>query len=350
MSPQRSATRCPKSTVRTLTAKSAVLKNPINVLLFLRRFARIAPKKNLVLLIMWCVRMFLMRIARKFLGKFAKMLLGITVKKACRDVPREECRDVSKKVCKDVVADKCDTVPVEYCRDVARKECENVPIYCYPLRSYPTHCRSHWTLGHPNSLLPTAAAGSHASPGRHHRPHLWLDQGEGGLGQPARGWERALKRGEDVLRHQAKQLLAPGQGGHHCQGAVWRTGLPGCFEDWNLLWKCPCRSDCGGRQLCSYAEGGQGTSWLVQTPQGCRTSHLGFGEREALGVSLEGQREPAVHRTEKEDGQCYGVHQGGEKDARDPEAHRRQAAREGHLQHLDAARAGLDPGFCQGLF
>merc|ERR1712013_869513 len=56
------------------------------------------------------------------------------------------------------------------------------------------------------------------------------DQGEGGLGQPARGWERALERGEDVLRHQAKQLVAPGQGGHHCQGAVWRTGLPVCFE------------------------------------------------------------------------------------------------------------------------
>merc|ERR1712013_597073 len=152
------------------------------------------------------------------------------------------------------------------------------------------------------------------------------DQGEGGLGQPARGWERALERGEDVLRHQAKQLVAPGQGGHHCQGAVWRTGLPVCFEDWNLLWKCSCRTDCGGRQLCSHAEGGQGTSWLVQAPQGCRTSHLGFGEREALGISVEGQREPAVHRTEKEDGQCYGVHQGGEKDARDPEAHRRLCA------------------------
>merc|ERR1719290_862492 len=53
---------------RTLTAKSVVLKNTINALLFLRRFARIAPKKKLVLLIMWCVRMFMMRIARMLLG------------------------------------------------------------------------------------------------------------------------------------------------------------------------------------------------------------------------------------------------------------------------------------------
>ena len=28
------------------------------------------------------------------------------------------------------------------------------------------------------------------------------------------------------------------------------------LQDWNLLWKCSCRTDCGGRQLCSHAEGG----------------------------------------------------------------------------------------------
>ena len=28
------------------------------------------------------------------------------------------------------------------------------------------------------------------------------------------------------------------------------------FQDWNLLWKCSCRTDCGGGQLCSHAEGG----------------------------------------------------------------------------------------------
>ena len=35
--------------------------------------------------------------------------------------------------------------------------------------------------------------------------------------------------------------------------------------------------------------------------------------------------------------------------ARHAEAHRRQAAREGHLQHMDAAGAGPHPGICQVL-
>ena len=32
------------------------------------------------------------------------------------------------------------------------------------------------------------------------------------------------------MRNQAEQLLAPWQGGHNCQRALWRAGIPLCVK------------------------------------------------------------------------------------------------------------------------